>query len=98
MKTPQKARPKSSKHFLIASKKLAKQGLKKIALTLNWLPLTGGDTTSEIYRIGLQTVKKRRKRNKRLKALIGKIGWILFEALAVFFVNYFLLKMVSSSL
>lgn len=95
MKKPKKPRPKTLKYLSVASKKVVKQGLNKAVLTLEWIPLTSGDTTLEIYRIGIQIVKRKRKRNKKLKALIGKIGWIFFEALLVFFMNYFLLKIVS---
>jgi hypothetical protein len=95
MQKPKNQRPKISIWLSLASKKFAKQGLNKIALTLNWPELTSGDTTSQIYIIGLQVVKKKRKQNKKLKALIGKIGWIFFEALVVFFMNYFLFKMLS---
>ena len=76
MKKAEKPRPKIAIRFWLASKKLTRQGLNKVGLTLNW-PM------------------KKRKRQKKVRELIAKIGWILFEALVVFFMNYFLLKMVS---
>lgn len=95
MKTAKKPRPKSLKPFLITSKNVSKKGLSKPVLTLLCLPLTDGDTTLAIYRVRLQIVKKKSKRNKKLKALVGKIGWIFFEALVVFWINYLLLKSLS---
>ncbi|HEV7233214.1 MAG TPA: hypothetical protein VGN36_03140, partial [Sphingorhabdus sp.] len=70
MKKAKKPRPKISIRLSVASKKLAKHGLNKVALTLNWPELTSGDTTSQIYRIRAHTVKKKRKGNKKVKALI----------------------------
>lgn len=36
--------------------------------------------------------RKKKKRQKNRNQVIAKIAWIFFEALAVFFVNYFLFK------
>lgn len=96
MKKPKNQRPIISIRLSLASKKLAKRGLNKVALTLNWLELTSGDTTSQIYRIGSKAVKKKhRKYIKRLTPIIEKIAWIFFEAVVVFGVGYFLTKALS---
>lgn len=95
MKRANKTRLKISIRLSVASKKLVKRGLNKAILTLNWPVVASGDTTSQIYTVGLQIVKRKRKQTKRLKALISKVGWILFGVLADFFVHYFLLKILS---
>jgi hypothetical protein len=95
MKKAEKPRPKISIRLSLASKKFAKQGLNKVALTLECLPVsTGIPLRRYIYRIRLQIVKKKHKQNKKFKALISKIGWILFVVLVDFFVQYLLTKIL----
>jgi len=96
MKTAKNKRPKILKHLCIASKKGKGKGLNKAALTVKYAPLTRGGSSLLIYTLKVgHTVKKKRKRNRKIKALVGKIGWIFFEALVVFFMNYFLFKTLS---
>lgn len=93
MKTAKKTRPKILKHRSVASKKVRKQRLSKVALTLEWIWLSNEDTTSQINRIGSKAVKKKhRKYIKRLTRIIEKIVWIFFEAVVVFGVGYLLTK------
>lgn len=58
-------------------------------LPASWEPDAGLIEKSGVVPMG------RRKRQKKLERVSAKIGWILFEALAVFLMNYILLKMVS---